>query len=580
MLNHLRRPSLLRFLAQRIIAPLSIPMLALLILGVFVYQQLVASLILDRDSELGDLAALDLRIEIKEYGQELRSLASNRDLLSADPAIRQHALDQTIQGRQPLFLEMALLDDAGAISASTPVRRGPCLDMAISETDYKFAPSPVAASISNVLISPDDGESMIALSTALRGEHPPDATHLLGCVRIRNSDMIEVLASLTVFGSGYAYLVDRNGRAIFHPDTSEVGSDFSDRSYVEEVKAGIAGGTLWDSPEGDRWIVDYTPIPEAGWGVIVKESRDIVVAPSQFYGALLVGVGVLVTMGVSVLLWSGVKRVATPIQWLAEQTKQLSAGKEVAYTKECGIDEIDALGHSFERMSEEIASYRSSLRRYIGLITQSQEDERRRIARELHDDTLQRLISFARRIELMQDSTQDAAHQAQLSALREQVIDTVQGVRQISRDLRPPTLEELGLVNALHALAAPATGHEGEKPHVTLKVEGTPSSPLSSEQELMLFRIAQEALNNVRRHARARHADVRLHFENGTVQMDVTDDGQGFTIPPSFTELVQQGNLGLMGMQERVWAAEGKLAIESTPGLGTRVRVIVNTAPA
>ena len=396
---------------------------------------------------------------------------------------------------------------------------------------------------------------------------------------MRGSDMIELLAQLTVGGSGYAYLVDRNGRVIYHPDVNELGADFSDRSYVQKVKAGEHGGTLWDSPTGERWIVDYTPLTEAGWGLVVKEPRDVAVAPALYYGRLLVGVGVLVIIVVFILLWTGVRRVAGPIGWLAEQTERLAAGEEVKYSMPSGIKEVDSLGYAFERMAEQLASYRSSLRRYIELITKAQEDERRRIARELHDETVQNLISVARRIELLQDSVADPGVRKQWVALREMVADTAHGVRQISLDLRPPVLEDLGLVNALHALASSRPADGNAAPDVAFTVEGEPI-PLDSELELMLFRIAQEALSNIHRHAGANCVDLHLRFQDGSVQLAVRDDGRGFELPSSFTELVQQGSLGLMGIQERVWAAGGSLAIQSEPGSGTTVQVTIPIAAA
>jgi signal transduction histidine kinase len=317
---------------------------------------------------------------------------------------------------------------------------------------------------------------------------------------------------------------------------------------------------------------------------VVKEPRDVVLAPAQTYGAMLIALGVIVVLVVFGNLWLGVRRIAAPIQWLSEQTRRLADEQGVTSTRSSGIAEIDGLSGAFIHMAEQIESYRSSLRRYIGLITRSQDDERRRIARELHDETVQNLISVARRIELLKESAADPEQQAQWEAVRVTVADTAQGVRLIGRDLRPPMLEDMGLEHALETLVSPPTeGSDGADvmPSVSLTIEGAPG-PLDTELEWTLYRIVQEALTNVRRHACARQAQVQLRFHNGTVEVAVADDGKGFEKPASFAELVQRGSLGLMGIQERVWAAGGKLDIHTAPQQGTRVQVTfpINHKPA
>jgi signal transduction histidine kinase len=428
--------------------------------------------------------------------------------------------------------------------------------------------------ISDALIDPSLTESMIAIGVSMPGEPGVAAGVLLGCVRMGDSEMIDLLASLSVGGSGYAYLVDRDGRAIYHPDATALGADFSDRSYVQQVIAGQSGGTLWDSPEGDRWIVDYTPIPEAGWGLIVKEPRDAAVAPARLYGAMLIGLGVMAVFVVFILLLTGVRRVAAPIGWLAGQTARLADDQEVTPTKSSGIAEIDTLNHAFDYMAGQIASYRSSLRRYIGLITQSQENERQRTARELHDETVQNLLAMARRLELYQTTETDPARLAQLVELQAMIGDTLDGARRISHDLRPPLLEDLGLIPALKTLVERVRPDGQPAPQATFEVSGQ-SAPLSPDQELALYRVSQEALANTRKHTRATDVRVKLAFEPDAVRLDISDNGGGFSVPDSVTEMVQRGSFGLMGIQERVWSVGGKLSIQSAPGAGTRLSATI-----
>jgi signal transduction histidine kinase len=281
----------------------------------------------------------------------------------------------------------------------------------------------------------------------------------------------------------------------------------------------------------------------------------------------------LVTVGLVVyLLWQGVSRITTPVRLLVEQTVRLAAGESIERIPAQGIDEIDVLERAFAQMATQIASYRAGLRRYAGAITQSQEDELRRVARDLHDETIQSLVTMARRLELLQASEGDPERLARLGQLQTMVTNTVEGVRQISHDLRPLILEDLGLIPALRGLIRLAHEGEGAVPHAKLEISGEPAG-LGAEQELALYRITQEALTNVRKHARATGVRVSVGFDSTAVRLEISDDGRGFEVPDSLTQLAQRGNFGLMGIQERVWAVGGSLSIKSTAGQGTRVSV-------
>lgn len=193
------------------------------------------------------------------------------------------------------------------------------------------------------------------------------------------------------------------------------------------------------------------------------------------------------------LLWHGVRRISAPIASLAGQSARIAIGKDIESTKPSDISEIDALGTAFSRMATQIEAYRAGLRRYAGAITHAQEEERRRIARELHDVTVQNLHGVARRLEVYQSAASDPRYQTQLAEIRGLVTEAMQDVRHIIRDIRPRMLEDLGLIPALESLVR-ATDEVGP-PRVSLVVTGEPRS-LSAEQELVIYRVAQEALAN------------------------------------------------------------------------------------
>jgi signal transduction histidine kinase len=215
----------------------------------------------------------------------------------------------------------------------------------------------------------------------------------------------------------------------------------------------------------------------------------------------------------------------------------------------------------------------------VGSITRSQEQERLRISHELHDETAQNLLAISRSLELQMA---EQGGRGRLERIKALVDETLNGVRSMSRDLRPLALDDLGLAPALRALAEGAVDIEGKAhPEVHLKIRGSPAA-LSSEQELVLYRITQEALNNARKHAGAKNVWIELSCDPQSIELHISDDGEGFTVPESMAELAQQGSYGLLGIQERVWAIGGGVEIRSSPGGGTSIRIIlpVNGGPA
>lgn len=215
-----------------------------------------------------------------------------------------------------------------------------------------------------------------------------------------------------------------------------------------------------------------------------------------------------------------------------------------------------------------------NLRFYARQITQAQENERRRIARELHDDTIQSLIGLSRRLEAMGTAKDLSCEQvtASIAELQTATHEIIRRVRRFSQDLRPSILDDLGLLPTLEELITDMNRQDGL--HVEFRVKGE-ERRLSSEMELTLFRIAQEALNNVRKHAEASHVVTTVELTDSAVKMTVEDNGKGFN-PPTLTDHpAAAGKLGLIGMHERARLLGGSLYVKSQPGEGTKVVVNV-----
>ena len=197
------------------------------------------------------------------------------------------------------------------------------------------------------------------------------------------------------------------------------------------------------------------------------------------------------------------------------------------------------------------------------------EDERRRIARELHDDTAQRLATLILRLRTLTLEQDASARVVLAEEIRQEIVETADDVKRISRGLRPPELEEVGLALAVRAHVRSLKERLGFTVEADLEEV---DAFLSLSGKLAVYRIVQEALSNARRHAGAGRTALRLRVDEGHVVAEVTDDGRGFD-PTSRMEFDR--GLGLVGMRERASMVGGRLVIESAPGAGTTVRAYI-----
>ncbi len=212
-----------------------------------------------------------------------------------------------------------------------------------------------------------------------------------------------------------------------------------------------------------------------------------------------------------------------------------------------------------------------NLRYYLQQITIAQEEERKRIARELHDDTAQNLIALLHQVEnYLNDNKNLPVKEAKaLWGFHERVRDILQEVRRFSRDLRPSILDDLGLIPSLDWALGELKKDYGLD--TELKVVGG-ERRLPQEKELLLFRIVQEALINTAKHAHARKAELTVEFAEDSIRVTISDDGEGFMIQGAGT-LLQRGKLGLVGMQERIQLLGGTIQMNSQVGKGTTILV-------
>ena len=217
-----------------------------------------------------------------------------------------------------------------------------------------------------------------------------------------------------------------------------------------------------------------------------------------------------------------------------------------------------------------------NLRFYLKQVTRAQEEERKRISRELHDDTIQALVVLSRQLDACasREAGLSQDNHLRLEELRQQTNNIIQGIRRLSQDLRPAALDRLGLMPALEWLASDVAEYSGIATKVN--VLGT-EHRLPEEIELVLFRTTQEALRNVWRHSQATEAEITVEFDEKKTRITVSDNGKGFNLPRALGDLSRDGKLGLAGMQERTQLVDGTLTAQSQLGHGSSITVEVPT---
>jgi two-component system NarL family sensor kinase len=358
---------------------------------------------------------------------------------------------------------------------------------------------------------------------------------------------LRLLASLDYGTDGYFFVYDLQGRVLMHSRQRElVGQnlwalrDPQGRPTVQRLiaQARAGGGFVdytWHQPSSgkDRPKLGYVMAYER-WGWMLGT------------GLYLDGIQSTLAR----IEGEANRNVATTLLWIA--------GIAVF-----GIALISASGLALNLSEHRVAE--NKLRLLARQVQQSQEDERARLARELHDGVSQTLVSTKLLIETATDVDADAG--GTLAKALERLNQSLVEIRRISHRLRPALLDNLGLPAALQHLGQEFEDASGLP--VAVRIEGD-ERELPDEVKTALFRVAQESLTNVAKHAQAQHVELVLAFDpRGGVRMSVTDDGQGFD--SAAVHVHPERGIGLRNMRERLAAIGGRLTIQAEPGHGTQI---------
>lgn len=562
MKKTLWRGSTLQSLAV-IILPLTILLVAISLVSFSIHQNAMRSVVGERDERSARSAASAIESEINHRLFAARSLAL---VASTKPQESPIAILSSSENLMGVFdYGTAFFQQDGTLLAATGDQAFWQTLSGTPELASVLDPVTVTA-ISAVFISPVDGKQVILVSS------PADHGNRIAVGAFSPQALIlRTLQDIYPPGGDTAiYVIDPNFQVLYHSGPATLEGAPERHPGVAEAFNGQSG-TTYMRVDRDEHVVAYSPIRTVGWAIITEESWELVSSPtlrtSQMIPLILVPALLLAMLA----LWFGAKQIVRPLQKLESKAAKLAWGnfQEIEISVG-GIAEIRDLQNELAHMARQLQAAQKSLHSYIGAITQGQEAERLRLARELHDDTIQSLIALKQRVQLARMPRKKGSPVPELEELESLIEQTIDDLRRTTRALRPIYLEDLGLIAALEMLVR-ETGQSSGLP-VDFNSSGT-ERRLPAEVELALYRMVQEALNNAVHHAQARHLTVRMEFNSQAARLEITDNGKGFEVPKTPAEFTPQGHFGLLGLYERAELIGAHLEIRSSPGKGTHLSI-------
>ena len=392
------------------------------------------------------------------------------------------------------------------------------------------------------------------------------------------------------------------------------------RILADLIAARRAGVRIHEPAAGATFpahVVAYAPLRLAAgggaWGVTLEQTEDVVLALPNRLRSRMLAAGALALVAATALAWIDTRRVVRPLRAVTAAAQRIAAGDlsvPLIDTAASGrgdevgrlavaldtmrqrlvrsLDEIREWNQRLERRvrerTEALAAATAQRRQLLHKVIWAQEEERKRLARELHDDTVQTLSGLAMMLQAVEHGLPPALERERerLAWARDRAAHAAGEIRQLILDLRPSVLDDLGLVSAVRWYASVHLEQRGVR--VTLTAPDVlPALPAAVQ--ICAFRVLQEAIANVARHAQAASVCISLSVREGALTACVEDDGIGFdpddtsASTPTAKAAALRGGLGLLGMAERVALVDGILQLDSHPGGGTRVQFTIPLPP-
>lgn len=415
----------------------------------------------------------------------------------------------------------------------------------------------------------------------------------------------------TAFGAGKATADDRS-EAGYHMEVLDpsgvavlaVGSD--ERAGEPSRHLGVVSGiiarreaaVIVHEPLGGEGFSAHSmavvPLGSTPFYLILEQPTDVALSLPMDLRRSVTLAAILGFLAALVVAWITTRHVTGPTEQLTAAAQRMARGDLESPIRVKAQDEVGRLAENLdvmrgqlrdayrlvseanERLELQVAERTARLTDLLSKVISAQEEERRRLARELHDETAQTIGALAIALDRARDELGDAPAGArgQLLEAEDIVHRLLEETRRLILDLRPMALEDLGLVPAIRWYAETHLQEKGVA--TTIEPSLTPAVRLAPHLEVALFRIAQEAINNVARHSEARRADIRLSIADHVVRLKVEDDGRGFDVERALASPGE--SVGLVGIAERARLLNGRVDIRSEAGRGTTLTIDVPVA--
>jgi signal transduction histidine kinase len=461
--------------------------------------------------------------------------------------------------------------------------------------------------VSNVYTLEPSGRKVMFVLVPLKDKQGNIAGVAGGEIDPTNPALTRILGLTHMGKNMFIDIVDLNGVVISSSDTSRILTQFNrDRFFTtiiserqERVTTCHRCHISGNDRERQPMILAFVPLEMAPWGISIQEPEEDVFTPASRLKQTFVTLAVIF-IGTAFILTIGISRsIVDPLNDLIRGTDRIARGDLSKPVPFQGSDEIGILSQSFEAMRLKLIESMERITRHsqeletrvlerthqinesqqrsellLQKVISMQEDERKRIGRELHDDTLQELSAALMRIDLCRLHPEEVSLE-KIDVIRGITVKAWDGVLGIIQNLRPTLLDDLGLVAAIKSLL---DMHLGERAiNYFINTTGVADRRFRPEVEITLFRIVQEAVANTARHANAENVFVMIKIEKKIVYVEIEDDGDGFDLDSLFMvgsrDAKDRRGLGLLGMKERVTLIGGKIEVCSSHGLGTRVEI-------
>jgi signal transduction histidine kinase len=422
-----------------------------------------------------------------------------------------------------------------------------------------------------------------------------------GVVDVTQRHYSRMLYSLRRTAEGYAEVVDSAGIVLASSTPEHQRRPTECRGVIKFVgeQRGRAGSCLDCHPRqsGDRWdaVFAVAPLSVAPWGLVLRVPRKDLLASAGALPVSLVLVGIVMLGLGAVFAWGAARSVTQPLAALTHAAEGIAGGNLTQPIPQAGEDEVGRLASALEGMrsslartnqeletrvaertrelndvNEKLRQREQSLARLYQKVIAAQEEERKRIARELHDETSQSLAVLVMGLESASTAVK-AGLTPRLDEVKALAVHTIEEIHRLIFDLRPSVLDDLGLYSAIRWYAERYLMSRG----ISVRCEFDKlERRLPQAFETAIFRVCQEAMNNVLKHAEAETVLIQVAITGEALHIEIEDDGKGFDPSRTGTD-AKRPSFGLAGIRERVDLLGGEVQMDAAPGQGTRIRIDV-----